>query len=476
MKKILLTLVISVFTLQKNYAQGAEILWDLNLGSEISHFAKISNGGFALATVNLADGYHYGWGDWYREDYYSHSKLIFTDFQGKILKETYLGKEINEGIREVFKIIGEKDGYTIFGVDKNQYSDTENKDRSGVWIMNTDCYGKEISSKIIWPIVRDGESGVLKEEFTRIESVLPVEDGYLLHVNLHVNTYPFLKNSIIFKIDKAGQLMWEIDPNLKSVSSMKKTRNNEYIIIGSANNNFSTDSEIHYLKLNKDGNILIRKEISDLKENILSITNKNKKNLFSYQNENNKLVVVELDDEGKIIFETIYDKVSKQVNKFIETEDNCYLMMVASSPEMVLIKMNKKGDIIWQQEIDPVWEGSMYNISDLGNNEYLIYGHSYNKGYAMKLKDNSTNLGIDDQNIKNDPMYLYPNPVDTYLFIKTPNNQKVKKVLITDITGKLIMERRKFQDKIDVSMYEPGIYIIKIETDRDNYIQKVLKR
>jgi uncharacterized protein YjiK len=477
MKKILLVVLMCTFFLQKSYAQGAEILWEKNMDSTVKHFAKTFNGGGAFVTVNFEDN------DYDNYDS-SNSNLVFMDSQGKILKKTYLGKEMKEGIREASKIIGHTDGYIIFGMDENQYSDIEQKDNRGVWMMNTDCNGKEISSKIIWPGVKGNELSSLSEkERVDIKYILPVEEGYLLHLNVYYRvgylSHFILDKSIILKIDKSGQLMWETELNPIKNLTMKETQNNEYIIIGIAyDGNFRTDTEIDYLKLNKNGNILIKKKIVDPKKNSLSIPNKNKKNLFSYRNDKYKLVVVELDDEGKIIFETTYDKISDPVNKIIETDDNCYLILIkVISREMVLIKMNKKGDIIWQQEVDRLWEGLSYSIEDLGNNEYLLYGHRHNAiGRVIKLKENQTSLGIEDQNIKNDSIYLYPNPVDTYLFIKIPNNQKVKKIVITDITGRLLMERKEFQDKIDMSMYEPGIYIITIETDSDTYIQKVLKR
>ena len=464
MKKILLVLWASVLTLQESNAQSAEVLWDKEIGSLVEDFNKLSNGGFALATFkeeNFLDN-----------KVYSHSKLILTDSLGKNLKETYLGKDIYGGNRYVYKIIAKQDGYTIFGLDRNHYSDIEENDRSGVWMMDADCNGTEISSKVVRPINWENNSCGLDKCLIEINFLQPVEDGYIINVIDYSDYYNIGDNSVLFKIDKLGQLKWKNELKFIEALSMRETIDNEYIFIAKfCDHNRSCKN--YLLKLNKEGDILIKKEILDLNE-ISYITNKNKKFLFSYFNENNKLQIVELNDEGEIIFKSHYDEISKQCCKLIETEDNNFFVLLSNE----LIKINKKGNILWQQDINI--KCGNYQISNLGNNEYLIFGGysglNKNNGFVIKIKDNQTYLGIEDQDKKNESIYLYPNPVETYLYIKTPDNQIVKKIIITDITGKILIERREMQDKINMSMYAPGIYVIKIETENSHYIQKVLKR
>lgn len=117
MKKILLVLWASVLTLQESNAQSAEVLWENNLNYSIADVAKTLSG-YALA-VN-EEIYFYGRNR-------TSSKLIFTDIDGKVGKEMHLSEDIYGVDREVYRLMGEKDGYIIFGIDKYDYFDFPKK-------------------------------------------------------------------------------------------------------------------------------------------------------------------------------------------------------------------------------------------------------------------------------------------------------------------------------------------------------------
>lgn len=162
------------------------------------------------------------------------------------------------------------------------------------------------------------------------------------------------------------------------------------------------------------------------------------------------------------------DSYEKAVN-VIETKDDLYLVWDGE----ILKKLNKQGKVLWEKDLEWIsYLGS--KLTDLKNNEYIAYNSDGSR--ILKIKENKENLATDDLNIKNDQVVLYPNPVDNHLFVKIPNNQKVKKISLIDITGKVFFEDNKYQDKIDMSMYEPGIYLLKIESDSKVYIQKILKK
>jgi len=74
---------------------------------------------------------------------------------------------------------------------------------------------------------------------------------------------------------------------------------------------------------------------------------------------------------------------------------------------------------------------------------------------------------------------LYPNPTKGILYLKHTNNNNLL-VYIYDITGKLTFEKQLFFKKslsqIDISNFENGIYLIKIQDNNQLYTAKVVKQ
>lgn len=73
---------------------------------------------------------------------------------------------------------------------------------------------------------------------------------------------------------------------------------------------------------------------------------------------------------------------------------------------------------------------------------------------------------------------LYPNPVSNELFIINNGQTSITQVQILDITGKTIVQNCKLTDdsSIDVSSLTQGVYLLKIETDKGNIIDKFIKK
>jgi hypothetical protein len=78
----------------------------------------------------------------------------------------------------------------------------------------------------------------------------------------------------------------------------------------------------------------------------------------------------------------------------------------------------------------------------------------------------STILPVNDFNI-------YPNPADDYLSIGGLNENA--DVAIFDLTGKLIYNSELCNSQIDVSNFQSGIYMMKIETAKGVVTKKFVK-
>ena len=79
----------------------------------------------------------------------------------------------------------------------------------------------------------------------------------------------------------------------------------------------------------------------------------------------------------------------------------------------------------------------------------------------------STTKSIRDNNV-----LIYPNPCSDVLYI---NGIQAKRIEITDISGKTIIMEIQDPNRIDLSDFKPGTYIISIFTDNDKWTEKIIK-
>ena len=80
--------------------------------------------------------------------------------------------------------------------------------------------------------------------------------------------------------------------------------------------------------------------------------------------------------------------------------------------------------------------------------------------------------GIDEKNI--DDISIYPNPADETINIDIKdNNIKPKDIIIYNNNGVKVIEQ-EFSDEIDISKLDPGLYMIKIRYNDNNYVRHIL--
>jgi len=80
-------------------------------------------------------------------------------------------------------------------------------------------------------------------------------------------------------------------------------------------------------------------------------------------------------------------------------------------------------------------------------------------------------IGIDENRIQK--IQIYPNPAHDEIFIKS--ELPIKKVEIYSTIGALLIREDNFAKKISVSTLLKGVYILKIDTENDTFIQKIVK-
>ncbi|MFN5885801.1 MAG: T9SS type A sorting domain-containing protein, partial [Bacteroidota bacterium] len=92
----------------------------------------------------------------------------------------------------------------------------------------------------------------------------------------------------------------------------------------------------------------------------------------------------------------------------------------------------------------------------------------------VEVVDVSTGL---NQDMGPSGVMIFPNPVDQGLLNVHLNGIMVKKVIISDLLGKILLSSLHATDKVklDISMLQKGIYFILIENSmQEKHMQKIL--
>lgn len=81
---------------------------------------------------------------------------------------------------------------------------------------------------------------------------------------------------------------------------------------------------------------------------------------------------------------------------------------------------------------------------------------------------------IDDVVSEIDGVKIFPNPTDGVLYVHS--NDVIKKLILTDLTGKVMMDVYGDSDEItlDLSSQAKGLYLLNVVTENDSYVEKIL--
>lgn len=124
------------------------------------------------------------------------------------------------------------------------------------------------------------------------------------------------------------------------------------------------------------------------------------------------------------------------------------------------------------------------NGNSLMVNNYSFFDgnlQEHNKTNYYRLKQVDFNgdfifseiVSIATQSMDNN-ISIYPVPMQNELNVITASNDLIETISIYDINGKLVLQTNR-QENIDVSKLINGVYTIKVITDKQTFIGKIVK-
>lgn len=118
----------------------------------------------------------------------------------------------------------------------------------------------------------------------------------------------------------------------------------------------------------------------------------------------------------------------------------------------------------------PTGSGGM-GVSDIAiptTGNYNITFNIANGAYSF-----TSTLGTKEQSFSK--ISIYPNPTTSKLNLQTPNESVIDKVIITDVTGKTVLEQTKNANQIDVQNLSKGVYFLKAFSGKEQFEDKFIK-
>jgi hypothetical protein len=72
-------------------------------------------------------------------------------------------------------------------------------------------------------------------------------------------------------------------------------------------------------------------------------------------------------------------------------------------------------------------------------------------------------------------LIIYPNPTKSQINLKLPNQEKADKIIIADLTGKIILEQTATTSSVNTENLAKGMYFIQAFSGNEKFTSKFIK-
>ena len=133
-------------------------------------------------------------------------------------------------------------------------------------------------------------------------------------------------------------------------------------------------------------------------------------------------------------------------------------------------------NVIWYANIIDAQSAS----NPLQSTSVLTDGATY---YAVNMENGcasspfavTVSVTLGNPSFKAFSLQLYPIPVKTILFIQPSNNITINKIIITDLTGKIVLIQTTSTTQVNVNQLASGVYILEAFSGEAKFITKFIK-
>ncbi len=465
------------------FAQVPEVAWTRVFncpGNERANsIDQTTDGGYIIAGFTDANGGDVT-GNHGAKDYW----IVKLDALGNLVWQKSLGGSADDVPYSIQQT--NDDGYIVTGYTESNDGDvTDHHGMKDIWIVKMDVTGSIVWQKTFGGSYNDASFSIQQTN----------DGGYIVGGYCGSTDTDVLVPSgfLIFKLDASANVVWKKSlPGIigQFAKVLRQTADGGYIAGGAYDTTTSLYPryESRVYKLDATGNEVWRN--SDLLGHhfinaVLQSSDGNfiavgfNQSLSSNPPINHyqgcKSNLVKLDTNGHNIWLTEIGNygsgefpAANMVTSVCETVDGGYVVgdtYFIGTSEAWIEKYNASGDLVWRMILQPGSSGDIQQTSDGG---FVFCNGSF--GITKLTHEILSSSGFESI----EPSVIYPNPTQNEISLNT--KEVYQSVSITDITGKLLFQTNEQKDKISLSDYESGVYLINIQfTSGKNETHKIIK-
>ena len=447
--------------------------------------------------------------------------VIKTDAQGTIQWQKLFGGSENDFGNSIKQT--SDGGYIIAGRSESNNGDlTLNRGFEDYWVLKLNSSGT-----IEWQKTYGGNQP------DAAYSILQTSDnGYVVMGRSSSQNGDHAVNSIqgewIIKLNSTGVIQWQrsLTSNIGVNSEkIRQTSDNSFIlgytassptpvVVGSVTTYYS-DSFI--VKLDQLGVVQFQKNyggsyqetfqdvlqtndlgyivISNSKSNNLDVSGHHGTPTDTSNNGNDDLWVTKVNATGIIQWQkSLGGNYNDDAASIKQTTDGSYIIFGSTnstngdvsglhgSSDYWLVKLNSSGTILWQK----CYGGTNFDIANFitvnADNTYILSGLSYSTdgditqnfgGSDIWIVKLGQELSVDD--FQQNKISLYPNPTSNKLTIQVNNEDAIDKIIVTDLTGKIILVQTDNTNQINTESLATGTYFIQAFSGENKFQSTFIK-
>ena len=510
--------LLSILLFQIGFAQSPAIEWQKSFGGsdgDIAYDIKQTNdGGYIFVSYTMSTD-----GDVTNLHGSSDIWVVKTSATGEIEWQKTLGGSLSESA--VSLQLTADGGYILAGNTTSIDGDiTEFHDNGCVWVVKLSGTGA-IEWQKIYPLPDGGNAFTIRQ--TADGGYIFVGSAFVPHINPNNGESQGGTDVRIVKLSALGVLEWQkILGGLlyESGINILQTNDNGYILLGNSNSSDGDlttnhgDDDLWIVKLSNTSEIEWQKSIGGSSSEsavglclttdggyvIAGRTQSSDGDITGFHGGGVDAWVVKLNAQGTIEWQRALGGSNTDVLFDIkQTDDGGYIAVgdtvsndgdvsgyhpsTISSGDCWVVRLSGTGNLMWQKclggsESDGgnrvvIASDGGYIISGLSlSNDGDVLGHHNNYDcWIVKLAPD--NLGI--ANPSNQDLRLYPNPTDSLLTINNTDNLLFDKILITDLTGKKVIEQQG-SNQMNVEKLADGVYLLNAFSGNQTFVRKFIKQ
>ena len=500
--KTKLFIFIALFTTLKGLAQP-EIAWQKHYGSTLNDYAyaieQTLDGGYVMTGYVSGSG-----GDVTNNQGGRDFWVVKIDAFGNLEWQKALG---GSGTEEPFSIHQTTDnGYIVAGHTNSIDGDiTESFGNNDIWVVKLDNLGN-----IQWQ--KSYGDGNHQRAFSIVQTT---DGGYALTGYTYIGGTTE-SDVIVIKLDAIGNVEWQntYDYGNNNLSqdhrAIIQTTDGGYILAGYTTTaeqlglNF-TDAWV--VKLNATGNIewseryggSLAEDLLDIQQTsdggyVMAGYSSSTDGDFTNNNGGEDYWVVKIDSSGNLQWQKTLGGTKRDrafsvretlaggyiVAGYTESNDGD-ITNAQGSLDGWIVKLDNTGNLQWQKILGGTQGDYVYAIEQTTDGGYITIGGTSSDdsgigdtfgGYDFwVVKFGPETLGINNHTIEEFASIIYPNPTSEYINIVS--EILITKIEIFNLLGKQILTTGN-QSQLDVSSYQAGIYVIKLYSENQYSIKKIV--